>query len=296
MERLALEARRLGFDSLWFHDHLLTPAELGHLSPASVYDPLIAMARMAALAPELTVGVAALVTPLREPVALAKQLATLEAFFPGRIIAGLVPGRYQSEFEAFGSPWFARRGEVADESIRLMRALFQGGRVTFEGQYRFVREAIFDPKPASPGRPPLWIGGNTVRAVRRAAELGDGWVPGGLSPEAVRSGRDQLVTHLEAARRDPAEFQIGLSLTIDPSIDTEAERLDAHAQGSHAHAQAVFGGAQEIGEQLLEYVAAGVSHFILAFWAGSVEQLLERLAWFSAEVAPVVQAGAERSI
>ncbi|MCC7104045.1 MAG: LLM class flavin-dependent oxidoreductase [Chloroflexi bacterium] len=290
LDDLAFVARRAGLDSLWFHDHLLTPAELAHLQPANVLDSLICMARMASIAPEMAVGVAALVVPLREPVALAKQLLTLEAFFPGRVIAGLVPGRYASEFAAHGSDLFARRGEVADEFIRLVRALIEPGPTTLEGRYRSVRDAVCQPPAAVPGRPPLWIGGASRRALRRAAQLGDGWVPGGLTVDQLRAGRSSLAGLLSHQGRTLADFQIGLSLTIAPEKGRAQTPRAGGGSGLHTHTTAVRGRALDVAEQLVDYCRAGVTHFILAFQATCLEDLRDSVEWFGGEVAPLVRA------
>ncbi len=287
IDRLALHAHELGFDSLWFHDHLLTPSELDRIPEPNFYEPLVAMARVATLVPGVTIGVATIVVPLREPVLMAKQLMTLERFFPGRIVFGIGSGRYESEFDRFGSDDWHKRGRVTDEFINLMRATFEPGPTSFAGDFRSLHAATIYPKPTG-APPPIWVGGNSTAALRRTARIGDGWVPGGANLARVREGRDELYALLEAAGRDPATVPIAVSLTIEPIRGDTVGFDDPHKRGLHAHVDRLAGTAPQVIDQLAAFADAGASHFLLSFRATEIPELMDNMAWFSQEVAPAL--------
>jgi probable F420-dependent oxidoreductase len=280
IERLAAHAGATGFDSVWLHDHLLTPAELRHVPAPAFYDPVVLMPWLATIVPGVLIGVATLVIPLREPVGLAKQLATLEALFPGRIVAGVGVGRYESEFVAFGSDRFRKRGRMTDEYLRLMRALLSEPEVTLTGEFRSVAGAIAYPQKL----PPLWVGGSAPAALRRAARLGDGWVPAAMTPEDVRAGRARLDEALDAEGRERAAIPVALSLTVERVRTSGATAREDG--GLHVHHLVVSGSDAAVAEQLAAYAAAGVSHFLLSFRAASPEHVLEDMTWFTHAIKP----------
>jgi alkanesulfonate monooxygenase SsuD/methylene tetrahydromethanopterin reductase-like flavin-dependent oxidoreductase (luciferase family) len=274
--RLARRAADLGYHSVWLHDHFVAPKEYDHLPEVPALDPLTVMSQVTAVVPDITVGTAALVLPLREPVALAKQMVTLSAFAPGRVIFGLGAGQYESEFEAFGSDTFGKRGKVVEESLVLIGKLMAEDRVTFDGQFRQLRAARFEPRPVS--RPPIWVAGNAAPAVRRAARLGDGLIIAARSEEEV-------VESVRFARqaRDTAgggAFPIALSTTV-----VRAERGGRGGPKLHEHKRNIAGTAAEVAAAMGRYAAAGVDHVILTFSTDTVDALVEDMEWFAENVA-----------
>lgn len=284
-------AQRLGYDSLWMHDHLLAPEEV-KIDEPNIHEPLISASHLLAIVPEITFGIATIILPLRDPVLFARQLVTLNAFSPGRLIAGIGVGRYESEFRASGSRRFHQRGKMTTEAMQLIRGLWEELRLDFEGEFYTLQGARFYPKPAAREDIPIWVGGNSEAAVRRAAALGDGYVPAAKTPDEIRADRTLLVEALQQQGRDPQGFPVGLSLTVEPVRDqaTSAEDLEARGLHGHAHDRVVHGRPERVAERLLELADAGVDHFLLSFRATTLEELGEHLEWFARDVRPQLEA------
>ena len=287
LEELSRLAYGLGYDSLWMHDHLLPPEEIQIAEPVFL-EPLVVIGRLAATVPEILFGIATLILPLRDPVLLARQLATLNMFFPNRVIAGVGVGRYKSEFLACGSDLFHQRGKVTTEYIQLIRNLWEHERSDFDGAYRSVKDARFSPKPKHYGSVPIWVGGNSEAAIRRAAFVGDGYVPAAKLPEEIKEDKALLKRELEANSRDPSDFPIGLSLTIEVQRQSESTSEGLEERGMHGHGRerVVSGGRDEIIARLNEFIIAGVNHFLLSFRDSDLSELKETLDWFANDVRP----------
>jgi alkanesulfonate monooxygenase SsuD/methylene tetrahydromethanopterin reductase-like flavin-dependent oxidoreductase (luciferase family) len=239
------------------------------------------MATIAATVPDVIVGVATIIVPLRDPVLLAKQMVTLESFFPGRTIVGVGSGQYESEFEAFGSDGYHSRGKITDEYLTIMRELFTRDLASHAGAYRSIDGASFYPKPPV-GAPPLWIGGNSPAAVRRAREFGSGWIMSqAVSPSDV-------ALHLGAGEvsAGAAPLSAVLTATVAPGAADELVQEDAHRV--HRHPSVVRGDPAEVAAGLSEYIAAGVTHLLLSFRADDVPSLQRHMRWFSEEVRPLL--------
>jgi alkanesulfonate monooxygenase SsuD/methylene tetrahydromethanopterin reductase-like flavin-dependent oxidoreductase (luciferase family) len=282
IEDLAAAAHGNGFDSLWLHDHLVVPAELRHLEQPSFFEPLVTATRLASLLPTAVVGVATIVLPFREPVLLAKQITTMAAFFPGRVIVGIGIGRYESEFDALGLDTFHSRGRVTDESLAIIRALFTEPSVDHAGERRTLREAVMYPKPVA-GDPALWIAGNSAAGARRAGRFGDGWIIAAVPPDEVRT----LIGEATAAVPAGRAFTPALSATVKRARD---DGLAEARAGLHTHAAAIAGGTEEVVRQLAEYADAGIRHFVLSLGGDDLERLRDDVAWFGEEVIPGVRA------
>ncbi|MEU3752350.1 TIGR03619 family F420-dependent LLM class oxidoreductase [Streptomyces olivoreticuli] len=186
---LAREAEVLGFAGVWLPDHVLPPAEYGPVY-GGVYEPLTALAHLAAVTTRVTLGTSVLVLPLREPLVLAKQAATLAHLSEGRFVLGVGTGWESYEFEAAGAD-FAGRGARTTAALRLIRHLHtQGGGPYADDHHAIDGRAVFRPVPALPV--PFLIGGNSDAALRRAARVGDMWQGVRLSPEEFVVRRDRL--------------------------------------------------------------------------------------------------------
>jgi probable F420-dependent oxidoreductase len=290
--RLGRLAATLGFSSLWFHDHLLAPLEVNIAAP-NFYEPLISIAHLANVLPGMTFGVATLVVPLRDPVLLARQLTTLNAFHPGRVILGVGVGRYKSEFEASGSDAFHRRGRMATEALELIRALWRDDDVDFAGEFYKTSGARHFPKVTAANRMPIWVGGNAPAAIKRAAKLGDGFLPAARTAAELRADCDLLRRELEHLGRDSEAFPIGLSLTVDLRQAGEHEAEDLEERGMHGHASSriVSGGPAQVLDKMRELASVGIGHFALSFRAASLQQLEDRMTLFASDVQPHLAEG-----
>jgi len=214
--RLAVRAEALGFDSVWVHDHVFN---VGHvyerIGNRPYYEPLTLLSYVAARTERVRLGTSVLVLPYHHPIRLAKTAATLDVLSGGRLILGVGVGAIEQELRAMGSP-FSERGAITDEAIAVMRTLWSQEDPRFEGKYHRFAGMKFSPKPRQ--QPiPIVIGGVSRAAIRRAARLGDGWQPLGLSPEALGQAMATLREEARAHGRDPAAIPVSIAMSIGVS-------------------------------------------------------------------------------
>jgi len=169
-------------------------------------DPLIWLAYVAAVAPTLRLGTCILIVPQRNPLVLAKELATLDTLTDGRVELGLGVGWLREEFEALGIPW-ERRGARNDEYVAAMRALWAGPHAEYHGEFVDFEPATCNPRPVN-GSIPILVGGDTPLAIRRAARLADGYYPGTGDPETLAGLIQDVRRAAEKEDRDPDEIAI----------------------------------------------------------------------------------------
>ena len=223
---LAVRAEELGFDSVWVHDHVFNVGHvLDRIGGRPYYEPLTLLSFVAARTQRIRLGTSVLVLPYHNAIRLAKTAATLDVLSGGRLILGVGVGSIEQEMRAMGSP-FAERGAVTDEAIAVMRALWTQEDPRFEGKYSHFAGMKFSPKPIQKPSIPLVIGGVSRAAVRRAARLGDGWQPLGLSPEAL--GQEIAWLHEEALGYGRKLSQIPVSIAM--GLEAPASRR-RHALG-----------------------------------------------------------------
>jgi len=170
LAELAVLAEDLGYHTAWLPDHLIPPEPFGPVF-GGVHEPLVTLAHLAGRTERLRLGTSVLIVPLRQPFALAKQVATLDRLSGGRFDLGVGTGWNEPEFAEVGAD-FAGRGRRTDTTLDLLVDLFRTGRGPGGG--------YFEPRPASPV--PITVGGNSAVALRRAARIGSGWMSAGLSP------------------------------------------------------------------------------------------------------------------
>lgn len=189
-------------------------------------DPLVAMAWAAAATTTLEVGTNIMVLPQRNPVVLAKELATLDAFSGGRVVLGAGVGWAKEESDAVGAD-FASRGRRTDEAIAAMRELWGSEASTYAGEhYRFTSAYCF-PKPARPGGIPILIGGESRAAIKRVARLGDGWLPYNLPVEDAGPIIAELKEMTRQAGRDPERLRIAKIVYSTASVEDLKRYRDA---------------------------------------------------------------------
>jgi probable F420-dependent oxidoreductase len=196
---LGQQAEELGFDSIWTMDHLLNIGFVrDRLDNKPYYHPMGILSFLAARTSRITLGTSVMVLPYHNPIELAKYSATLDQLSGGRFILGVGAGGTREESDALGLD-FHRRGAVANEMMRVMRELWTSDMPAFSGANWSFANMRFSPKPVQ--RPlPMWVGGASAGAMRRAATLGDGWHPNGLLPENYRAAAEQIKA-MTAARR-----------------------------------------------------------------------------------------------
>jgi probable F420-dependent oxidoreductase len=195
--RIAQAADRLGYAWITCSDHVAIPRSHARAMGALWYEPVATLAFLAGQTRQIRLLSHVLVLPYRHPLHVAKAFATLDRLSGGRVILGVGTGHLEPEFRSLGRD-FDRRGAEADEAIRAVRAALAGETSSFAGESFAWREMLVAPRAAQQPAPPIWVGGNGARAVRRAAALGDGWIPW----EAERARFTALVGMLHALRRD----------------------------------------------------------------------------------------------
>jgi probable F420-dependent oxidoreductase len=210
---LASRAEEVGFDSVWVHDHVFN---VGHvfdrIGNKPYYEPLTLLSFVAARTSRVRLGTSVLVLPYHNPVRLAKTAATLDVLSGGRLVLGVGVGSIENETLAMGSP-FAERGALSDEAIAVMRTLWTEEDPSFDGTYSRFSGMKFSPKPLQRSIP-LVIGGVSRAAIRRAARLGDGWQPLGLSPEALAEGIARLREEARARGRDGSKIPVSIAMGL----------------------------------------------------------------------------------
>jgi probable F420-dependent oxidoreductase len=173
---MARAAEAAGFDAVSVTDHPMPPARWVAAGGHHSLDPFVALSFAAAATERIRLLTHVLVLPYRNPFLVAKAAATLDVLSGGRLLLGVAAGYLEGEFEALGAD-FAARNDRCDESLRALRAAWSGEPVTFDGHEFTARGNAQRPPPRQRPGPPLWIGGNAPRAIRRAVEHGDGWLP-----------------------------------------------------------------------------------------------------------------------
>lgn len=281
----AVRAERLGFDSVWVNDSLLSPR-------------IEALTLLAALAPtteRVTLGTAALLPVLRRPVQAAQTLASVDQLSGGRLVLGVgagFPGRFGKPlYELSGVPW-ERRFARLDDTVALWRQLWSGkGGGSFHGQvlhYDGLPEATTAYRP---GGPAVWLGADSPGARARTGRLYDGWLPYPPDPADYASGLADLRRAAAGADRDPAEVTPAVYLTVLVSDDPEQGRreLDRYARANYGMPLAdlstiqalVTGSAEDVTGELRRYTAAGARHLVVRIGAlgfAAQSEQLDRLA------------------
>ena len=294
LRTLATRGEEWGFDHLWYGDHIVLPTQVASAYPYSVTgvstvdpasicnDTLSTLGYLAGCTQRIKLGTHVLVLPYREPLLTAKMVSTLDCLSGGRIILGIGVGWMEEEFKALGLNTFAERGAVTDEHIRIFKELWTQDDPEFHGPHYDFSGIKFYPKPVQTPHPPIWIGGHTSAALRRAAVLGDGWIPLGLrppaelEPEEMADLIDRIRDMSEKAGRPREAVDVAFSsnLLFDPPPGKPRRTLT--------------GSAEEIGADLVLYQQVGVQHFILRFEGDGLEQLLENMERFAKDVRPQV--------
>lgn len=178
---VATAAEDLGYDAVWFADHLAVPQAESWKLRRTWYDAPTLMAHVAAHARRIRLGTNVLVAPYRHPVLAAKMLATVDAVSDGRLIVGVGTGFVPEEFAALGvEDHFDDRGAYTDECLAVWKTVWKGGTASFSGRYVSFRDMVVDPPTVQRPHPPLWVGNLGPRVLQRVAALGDGWHPVGL--------------------------------------------------------------------------------------------------------------------
>jgi probable F420-dependent oxidoreductase len=216
---IARVAEAVGFESVWGGEHVVMPSTISSPYPytsdgkipatpeTSIPDPLIWLAYVAAAAPSLRLGTCILILPQRNPLVLAKELATLDHLSGGRVELGIGVGWMKEEFDALDVPW-EHRGKRNDEYVEVLRTIWSGSHVEFHGEFIDFEPLTSTPRPAQGANIPILVGGDTPVAIRRAARLADGYFPGESKPERLGQLIESVRQACSDIDRDPDSVEI----------------------------------------------------------------------------------------
>jgi probable F420-dependent oxidoreductase len=256
MVAVARAADRLGFSHVSACDHVAIPQACAPTAGTVWYDAAVTLAFLAAVTTRIRLLSHVIVLAYRHPLVVAKAFATLDELSGGRVILGVGTGHLRAEFRALGANYEARGG-FADEAVQAIRLAWEQERSTFDGRLVQFRDVIIAPRPRQRPRPPIWIGGNTRAAVRRAARYADGWIPWMITPvEFGHMGAYARELRERAPDAPPFELVAPLSIGGNDAPATIAARVE-------------------------EWLAAGATSFHVGLAHTSLDHLLERMALFA---------------
>jgi len=296
---IAQAAERLGFGYMTVSDHILCPRSIDAKYPyaddgefpwtqgggGDCMEQFTLMAWLCAATTKLRLLTSIVVIPHRNPLFMAKSIATMDVLSGGRISIGCGTGWMREEFEALGIAPFEKRGQVTNEYIGAMKALWTQENPSYDGEFVKFRDIIFDPKPVQKPHPPLWIGGESGPAMRRVAAVGDVWYPFASNPkfrlasaDAYRDRAQRMQQAVAEAGRDPAA--VGLAYN-SPYHSETAQTLDGQRVAMTGTAEQRAGDARAFAE-------AGAQTMMVNLTANSRSAMLDRMERFAAEVMPLV--------
>ena len=291
LAQIAQAGDRLGYYCMVAGDHILVPNRIASPYPYTVggefptgesgeyFEQLTLLTYLAGVTQRIRLAPSVMIVPYRPPLLAAKILATLDVLSQGRLILGVGVGWMAEEFTALDTPPFAERGAVTDEYLRAYKELWTSPEPEFDGKYVQFSGIQFLPKPVQQPHPPIWVGGQSRAALRRAATLGDGWHPVGaipaatLEPEELAGDLATLHRFAEQAGRDPSALAVSMKAPLyDPGTMQSGPR------------RRFSGPTDAILEDVHTYSEIGVSHIIFDIRGSDLTRALERLDWFAGEV------------
>ena len=287
LETLVTRGEALGFHSTVIADHIVFPVEIASKYPYTVsgafpgsgdtLEQLTLMAFVAGKTSRLRLITSVMILPHRNPVLTAKILATIDVLSGGRLTVGVGVGWLREEFAALGAADFERRGAVSDEYLKIFKTLWTQNPASFDGQFYRFKALKCLPQPLQKPHPPIWVGGHSRAALRRAARYGDGWHPVGANPAAMlappefKTLLDELRRLTEAEGRDPRALTISYKA---PLYDTGVP-----AGGTR---RPFSGTPDQVLEDTATYARLGVSELIFDFRSEEPKESLERMERFAA--------------
>ena len=281
-------AERFGYASISLGDHLAFAIP--------IHDPLIQLAAAAALSSKLTLMTGVYLLPLRHPGPVAKQVASLDHMAGGRFIFGVgVGGEFASDYEVAGVP-IGERGARLSEGIDVLRKLWTGEKVSHQGRFYSFQDIQMLPKPAQPGGPPIWCGGRSDAALRRAAHQADGWISYVVTADMFRASLEKIAGFVQQSGRELSRFGTGhllfarLGQTREEALEQAAHHLSIRYAMDFRKAAARYcaaGRPEDVAEALSAFHAAGV-RMVMLDMIGHPEERAGQLQRFSEEVMPLV--------
>ncbi|MHB8132861.1 MAG: LLM class flavin-dependent oxidoreductase [Anaerolineaceae bacterium] len=260
-------AESLGFDSAWLTDHIALPSSESK-GFSHIFESISSMAYLAAQTRTIKLGLSSLVLPQRNPMEIAKSIATIDVLSGGRIMIATGIGWSEGEYKNLGSN-FSNRGQRMTEAVRVLRTLWRGQtKASFKGQFYQFEEMTFSPTPIQAGGPPLWIAGNSMPALKRAVFLADGWHPNASTPEKIKAKLDQVQPLIQ---NRPFTISIRFVLDFNPKESSISN---------------LSGNSEKIIKDLNCYKIMGMNYAIIEFSANSQSERERSMRKFVQEVIP----------
>lgn len=272
---LARTADEAGFFYVGVCDHVAIPRAASEAMSTTWYDTFTTLGFIAGITKNVRLLTHILVLPYRHPLMTAKATATLDKLSNGRAILGVGAGHVEDEFKALGID-FARRGELLDEAIDVVKAALAEEFPKAGGPNYPVADVGVAPRPIQQPRPAVWVGGSSPAAIRRAALRGDGWLPQGTP-------RQDMPAAIDTIRNLREQHDLGW---ID--IGTIAEPLHVGSPSWDVGKRTLSGSPAELAASLREYVDMGVVQIQVSFRARSLDELTDQMRAFSSDVWPQV--------
>ena len=272
-------------------DHIMAPRVMNSSYPYSVgrevpwdeggehLEQLTELTFLAAVTERIRLVPSVMIVPYRNPLLAAKILATIDVLSEGRLILGVGVGWMEEEFEALDTPPFADRGAVTNEYLEAFKELWTSDDPTYDGKYVKLSNIEFSPKPVQKPHPPIWVGGQSRPAIRRAVEHGNAWHPVGatpatpLEPEKLASDIAYMHSYADRIGRDPSGVGVALKA---PLYDTERTTGSERRRFS--------GEPEQVALDIQTYGDLGVTDLIFDIRGSDLSRILERMAWLSEEV------------
>ncbi len=268
----------LGFDSLWVWDHIL----LGVEPNFPIAESLTLLTAIAARTRKIKLSTGVLVLPLRNPVVLAKQLATMDQLSGGRLLLAMAAGWYKREFDAVGVP-FEQRGKIMDENLDILKRFWTEDMVKGEWPHHKIPAGVMHPKPTQKPRPPILIGGYVDRVLKRAGVAGDGWLTYFYRPESFAKSWAKVRGFAKEAGKDPDTLMNGAQLPImigESRAAVESRMMewlgtewDYAAWSESTKDSAIMGTVDECVAQLKEHIAVGTQKLIFVPYRYDMHQI-----------------------
>jgi probable F420-dependent oxidoreductase len=276
---------RWDIDSVWVSDRIA--------APRPTLDPLVFMAYLASRMRNMKFGTSALVLPTRHPVVLAKQLATLDFLCKGRLL--LVVGLGGDDSKDFAATGVRKeeRGKRVDEAMVLMKKLWTEEQVNFDGQFYSVRDLTLLPRPYQKSGPPVWVGGRSKAAFRRAGRLADGWLVSSVTPSEVAAGIEAIRSHASEVGRTVPDDHYGVLVPYVFANDSEEALKIAgpsirRRQDIPPSDYSALGTPDAVRKTLQAYVDSGATKFVMRP-AGPRQSLHGQVETLAKEVIPALQ-------
>jgi probable F420-dependent oxidoreductase len=298
--RIAREAEALGLDSLWANDHLAPWPKLRQQDPRPYawYEILVTTAWCASVTTRIKLGLGVIVVPFRDPLLLAKQLATLDALSGGRVLFGVGIGTVRDEFEILQPRQKkASRGAMLDESLEILALLLGQPEATFSGEHYAFEKIALDPKPVQ--KPfPLYISGQVSETLNRVATWATGLMVMGCPPAALRTRLGALAAEMEKAGRKMSELDVALSLavSIEPTHERAVERFRNSQVGRRLLGRLeldqvvkghLIGTPEAVAERIVALGEAGMTHTAPQHIAADrFEEMVEQMHRYAEDVVP----------